>query len=512
LASVVLVSVAATSAVAANAARVAAPSPSAVVAPAGRIGHAGRWMTDERGRVVTIHGVNMPSKNLPAYPAALNFGDDDATLLANSGINAVRLTVERSAVEPKPGAFDDAYVDHVADTVRMLASHRILSLIDFHQDEWGPAFFDNGFPEWMTSTDGAPNVWEVGFPGQYFLNPALNRAFDHFWANDIGPSGRRLQDDDADILSHVATRLAPLRGLLGYEIMNEPWPGSPYATCVVPEVGCPTFDQGAYSAYYANVIPKIRAADPNHLIWYEPVTTFNQGVPTTMHPPSDSRLGFAFHDYPLCGSVNSGAAQANFPSPPNEACAPFDAKVMENAEAHAAATGNALLQTEFGATTDSKRISQQLDAFDEHLMPWMSWSYTRYVTKLATDGSLLPATSGNVNTAMLQTLARPYPQLTSGTPSSWHFDSSTKTFTFTYSTRRADGTGAFPAGAETDIAVPAISYPSGYTTTVTGGAVSSAANAPILRVAANAADVTVVVSPPVAATSPGNYACRAARA
>ncbi|MCI0436492.1 MAG: hypothetical protein L0271_23085, partial [Gemmatimonadetes bacterium] len=71
------------------------PKRSAVAAPDGPIAHAGRWLVDRQGRVVIVHGVNLPTKWLPAYPAALAFGADDAELLASSGFNAVRLTVER---------------------------------------------------------------------------------------------------------------------------------------------------------------------------------------------------------------------------------------------------------------------------------------------------------------------------------------------------------------------------------------------------------------------------------
>ena len=212
----------------------AAPAAADVMRPAEPIGHAGRWMTDGSGRVLVVHGVNVPSKLMPAYPAALDFGDDDAALLASLGLDAVRLTVERYAVEPKAGRFDDAYLAHVADTVRLLWRHGIASLVDFHQDEYGPVFYDNGFPDWMTMTDGLPNLFEVGFPAQYVANPALNRAFDHFWPDDTGPSGRPLQADDAAIESHVAAALRGEAGILGYEAINEPWPGTQYPACFNP--------------------------------------------------------------------------------------------------------------------------------------------------------------------------------------------------------------------------------------------------------------------------------------
>jgi endoglycosylceramidase len=341
-------------------------------------------------------------------------------------------------------------------------------------------------------------VYQVGFPAQYFLNPALNRAFDHFWANDIGPSGRRLQADDVDILAHVANRLARQRGLLGYEIMNEPWPGSQYPTCLTP-AGCPNFERGAYSAYHARVISAVRTADPSHMIWYEPLTTFNQGVQTSMVPPSDPRLGFAFHDYPLCSAV-AGAAGVGPPSS-GTPCAPLDATedalVLANAEAHSAATGNALLETEFGASTDLSALSQQLGRYDASMMPWMFWSYTHYIDPYASDGTLEPATSANVNAPMLATLARPYPQLVSGTPVSWSYDPITKMFSLRYSPSRADGHGTFRPGAETDISVPALQYPNGYVATVVGGTVVSAPNAPILRVrsASGPGPINVSIAP-----------------
>jgi endoglycosylceramidase len=266
----------------------------------------------------------------------------------------------------------------------------------------------------------------------------------------------------------------------------------------VPGVGCPVFDQGAYSAFYANVIPKIRTADPHHLIWYEPLTMFNDGVPTSVTPPADRNLGFAFHDYPLvCAALDDSAPVSGLPRTPPGACAPFDSLVMDNAKAHSATTGSALLETEFGATMDTARIQQQLDVFDQHMVPWMFWSYNRYVVAHRADEVLEPADAQHVNRAMVKTLARPYPQLIAGTPQSWTFDAPTSAFSLTYSTARPDGRARFRPGAETDIAVPAIEYPDGYVATISGGRVTSQANAPVLRVRAgrHVDSVTVTIAP-----------------
>ncbi len=486
-----------------------APGGAAVQTPEGTAAHAGRWIVDAEGRVVVVHGVNMPAKLPPGHALALRFDDDDAAVLAEAGFNAVRLTVERYIVAPAPGVFDDTSIDALVETIRVLDRHGILTLVDFHQDQYGPVFFDNGYPEWMTMTDGLPNLYQVGFPAQYLVNPALNRAFDHLWANDVGPSGRPLQEDDAAILAHVAERIAGEPGLLGYEIINEPWPGTVYPTCVVPVIGCPLFDRGPLSTYYERTIAALRDVDPVHLIWYEPLSTFNQGAPTAVVPPSDPALGFAFHVYSLCGLLDDLDA----PVPLGSACVPENEIVLANAESHAEASRNALFATEFGATMDTAVLTDQLRQFDDHRMSWMFWSYTRYLVALEGDGGLAPATAPNLNDAMLDTLVRPYPQLVSGTPTSWSFDPATDVFTLRYSPARADGAGAFPAGSETAVAVPARQYPGGYQVTVTGAIVTSAANAPVLRLQSEpgSGPITVTVAPAGAPPSPGEPCPRLVR-
>ena len=55
-------------------------------------------------------------------------------------------------------------------------------------------FNGNGFPDWMAISDGLPNPPDAVFPLYYIQNPAMQRAFEHFWANRAGPDGVGLQD------------------------------------------------------------------------------------------------------------------------------------------------------------------------------------------------------------------------------------------------------------------------------------------------------------------------------
>src|SRR5207237_10917064 len=92
------------------------------------------------------------------------------------------------------------------------------------------------------SDDGRANKPQFGFPGNYFGMPALMRAFDPCWNNDPAPGDTvGLQDRYAAAWRHVAERFRGNADVLGYELMNEPWPGSTWQTCANTG-GCPVFD------------------------------------------------------------------------------------------------------------------------------------------------------------------------------------------------------------------------------------------------------------------------------
>jgi endoglycosylceramidase len=166
----------------------------AQVLPAAPVGHAGRWLTDATGRVLLVTGVNMVNKLSPYAPDATGFDDDDAAFLAANGFDAVRVGVIWKALEPQPGVFDDSYLARIAATARTLGQHGIVSLLDFHQDMYNEKFQGEGAPDWAIDDNGLPAFPQLGFPANYFLQPALQHAYDNFWANAPGPDGVGLQD------------------------------------------------------------------------------------------------------------------------------------------------------------------------------------------------------------------------------------------------------------------------------------------------------------------------------
>jgi len=429
------------------------------------LSNSGRWITDADGRVVIQHGLNMVSKLAPYQPAAAGFDAADADFLARYGFNSVRLGLIYKAVEPQPGKINHGYIRRARETERMLAKRGITSLIDFHQDLYNERFSGEGWPDWAVLDDGLPAQPLAGFPATYLTSPGLNRAFDNFYADHAGPGGVGLISRFGTAWKRVATSFSGDPGVLGYDILNEPWPGSGYADCFNLS-GCPRFDRASLAPLYRRVITKIREADPSHLVFYEPQVLFNFDSNTNLPDLGRRHLGFSFHNYCFTGLIAG--------SPPT--CPESEDLVFDNADAHARKTGDALMLSEFGATADISILDRITGFADRHMVSWQEWHYCGCddpTTQGPGDTQAIvkdlrrPPRGSNVFHAKLKALARPYPQAIAGTPKSFSFDPSTRVFKLLYTRKRANGEGSFRRGF-TDIFVPKIQYPDGYSARVTG--------------------------------------------
>jgi endoglycosylceramidase len=450
-----------------------APPPIGSPLPAAPIGHAGRWLTDATGRALLLHGVNVVNKSAPYDPLSEGFARDDAAWLASNGFRVVRVGVLATGLSPSPGAIDDGYLERIASAVSLLASEGVFSLLDLHQDGWGPNVGSDGYPAWMTVTNGAVNN-HTGFPLYYLQDPAVQASFQSFWDDAPTASGEKLQDAYLAMVSALAGRFAGEPYVLGYDLFNEPWPGTTYMPCL-DTGGCASLDAEELAPVYAKAVAAIRAAGDSHLVLGEPFVLFNYGeAPTHIPVPGgDGKAGMSFHVYPLTLEM-----------------AP---DVIDLAVSWAQETGGALLNTEWGATTSASAIATQTAALDSALVPWIFWSYCcEVVSALGT-----PPAGANLVSSTVSALVEPHPLAVAGTPLALSYDAPSRTMVFTWKTARAAG-GAFPAGTITSFEIPALVYPDGYAATTTSGAVTSPAGAPLLEVVADvgASSVTVTVGPP----------------
>ena len=481
-------------------------APPVATAARARLDHAGRWLTDAEGRVVILHGFNLVAggvgASVPRDPQdAFGFGADDAAFLASEGFNAMRVGIFLQDVEPRPGYFDESYIHKFVDLGALLARYRIYMLPVFFQQQYGPATRGDGLPAWATVTNGAPDP-NLGWPGGYFANPALERAFDNLYADAPGPRGMGIADWLAAAEGHVARELVGDPYLLGYDLLNEPWPGSQYPSCSGP-AGCPVFDRQSLTPFERKLIAGIRKTDRMHMVFYEPNLDFDFGAATGLGAMGDPRAGFAFHAYCLGNTSAFGVPFQPPASATQMGCGIEDQITIAHAIAHSASSGDALLMDEWGASTRIKDYQRGADEADANMLPWMNWTFynccdtgdTPYDQGVIIDPHK-PPTPSNLHQDRLNVLDRPYPRAIAGTPTGWHWDAVTRTFTLAYSTSPPSRDHLSHA-ARTEVWAGPRPYPTGYRVSVTGARVVSAPNAAVLELAndAGARSVHVELTP-----------------
>ena len=455
------------------------------------LSHHGPWLTDAQGRVAILHGVQI-DRFAPGTPNEgwIDVPPEGVRFIGAQGFNVARVSIGYAGVEPQPGRFDDGYLDQFLAFDGQLAGAGVYDLVDMMQGQYSAEVGGGGFPDWMAITDGAPNVPRP-FPQGYLVNPAEERAWDNFWSNSPASDGVGLQDHYVRGMQRLARAFESQPAFLGFDLLNEPWPGSQWPSCANP-AGCPVFDQ-SLNAFYRRLIPALRRDDPRHLVFYEPHALFDEGAATNIGSIGDPNAVFTFHNY--CLGDQPGLPQAD----PGQNCGIEEEMVLANAEAQARPNGDGLLEDEWGNTPSVPLLVRMAAEADEHMIGWSYWAYEdccKSPGAIVYDGAKAPTDKGNLNLPVLKALVRPYPKLIAGTPSPWTYDATSGVFELRYSTRGVAG-AAFPSGADTEVELPALQYPTGYSLRVDGADVVSAPDANLLRLAnlAGAHTVELTVAP-----------------
>lgn len=196
-----------------------------------RIYTQGMKFRDEKGRECIFNGINLVNKGKPTLSGGRKYkfkwDEDDLLELKELGFNLIRLGVIWDAVEPEPGVYDEEYLDEIGKIVEYCEKNKIYFFIDIHQDLYGAGSgVGDGAPSWACLTQGeefkkAAFVWAEG----YFYGRAVHKSFDAFWRNEK-VKGKGLQDYYCDMLRHVARRFSGSPAYFGFDLMNEPFPGS----------------------------------------------------------------------------------------------------------------------------------------------------------------------------------------------------------------------------------------------------------------------------------------------
>ena len=302
----------------------------------------GTRFLDATGKTLVLHGINVANKN-PREGYMGDFGASDLDSIHAWGMNCIRLAIFWDGLEPQPGKINKAYLNRIAEVVKLAGDRGIYVLLDMHQDLYSGKYkFGDGAPVWATLDEGKPNTTGKVWSEAYEKSAAIQTAFDNFWANKPGPGGVGLQDDYAKVWQAVARRFADDPAVVGYDLMNEPSPGTAFATArkagmlavmhaeakrrggkaLGPEqferlMGTPegqkqirswlndphvftamedgmapitqSFERTQLAPFYTKVARAIRQVDDNHIIFVEPEIMAGIGVPSALPPLTDAQ-------------------------------------------------------------------------------------------------------------------------------------------------------------------------------------------------------------------------------
>eukprot|EP00842_Homolaphlyctis_polyrhiza_P001164 jgi/Hompol1/2048/HPOL_002849-RA len=381
-------------------------------------------LVDEFGRTRFFRGVNVVFKAPPWHPvvdrfdAAKSFSDEDAAILAGLGMNAIRLSVSWAGAEPEQGSFNQSYFQVIRTIIRSCAKHNIFVLIEYHQDLLAEQFCGHGVPRWLINSDWlpewrrfpVPQKWKPfnttasnGIPTReqcseisWFLSyftMAVADAFGKFYSNHDG-----MLDKFSAFWHRVVSEFHGEPNILGYEIINEPWPGNHWHNPLLLLPG--TASRMTLYRFQERVAASIRQADPNAIIFFEGTTwdLHNRApsVPGGIAFANRSVLSYHFYKPPAIGSVGDTMRRRR-----------HDAKRL----------GCGLFLTEFEMWwphegDPDKALSKMWDVVqtaDRFQQNWMGWSYKSFAQgPNSTDASLFDESTGKPRPEMDRLLSRPY--------------------------------------------------------------------------------------------------------
>lgn len=286
----------------------ACSSSSAPAEPAEPVEEGTYFIRDDDGRVLILHGMNvmgsakgdperLPTELTPEY--ARHYARE-------WGFNFARYLILWDGIEPSPGEYNSDYLDKTEERLNWLWDEGVYVMLDMHQDVYSRFFCCDGAPEWAVRDDDLPFEQNPQWDLNYFA-PAVMASFDNFWNYEGEHSD--LQDHYAGAWGKVVERFKDHPAVIGYDLMNEPSPGSALDakefSTTPPDGPAAEFDRTLFTDFYERMIDRLREIDPDGWIFYEPrYAGPANGQPSYIEklvdPRSgDARIGYAPHLYSI---------------------------------------------------------------------------------------------------------------------------------------------------------------------------------------------------------------------
>ena len=437
----------------------------------------GDQFVDNFGRQVILNGVNVGSKN-KEEGYIFQSGPELYEKLKKQGVNTIRFLIIWDGLEPEPGVYNEAYLKEIDQRIAWAAANDMFVVLDMHQDLYSVKYAD-GAPEWATLTEDKPHTTGAVWSDAYLMSEAVQTAFDNFWLNKPASDGIGLQDHYAALWQHIAKRYADNKTVIGYDIMNEPFPGSSGVQSTMILLGAygqlhykltgevlteqqlgamwmddaqrmealevisttehydfvisqlfdlvHEFETKHLQPMYQKVSNAIREVDTNHILFLEHSYYGNTGVASSIQRVTlaegspDPLVAYAAHGYDLVVDTEAAAMAAT-------------ARV-EYIFNQIAKKGKELKMPvwigEWGAYYDNSEsviptAISSMNLIEKHLFGNAYWSYTNQLDQME---------------YFKQVLLRPYPAYTNGTLKRYHNDFESGNFTMEWEESK-DGSAA----------------------------------------------------------------------
>ncbi len=384
----------------------------AVAGPAiggsGRLASDGTLIRDTHGRVVWLRGMNYSGLEFGNFFDAVHPPEDaDFDQMATWGVDVVRLPIAWNYLEPSPNRIDLDYLRTIVDPVLAFAHrHGIVVVLELHQFQWSPCTGGNGAPAWTCE-------------GQGYSRDALGgwNAEHDFWHGALGPDGRQLLDHFLVVWRALAHHYRRDRRVTAFDMLNEP----------LDVQALDTFETTTLYPAYRRWVEVVRGEGAPQMLAIEPPVSRNIGIAAHPEPVGDANLLYAPHLY----TETAGLPNLQYDGDRSKVEADYALAASE-----AAAQGGVLWVAEHGGNTTEAggflaatelAIHDALDVQDERLVGGAVWAY------FPTDNTFSVVDADGVEKgAVVDRLARPYPQATAGTPQSFRFDADSRELSYVF--------------------------------------------------------------------------------
>ncbi|HOZ47086.1 MAG TPA: cellulase family glycosylhydrolase [Candidatus Hydrogenedentes bacterium] len=312
------------------------------------------YIHDEDGRIVIYHGVNVAS-HAKSAPDHLSWHTrEDLARLRDWGFNHVRYLVFWEAIEPEDGVFDEVYMANTLERLRWLDELGIDVIVDLHQDLYGQRFGSHGFPDWATDDGGREYVPKHPWNVNYFQT-SMWGTFDNFWRSD------EIKARYVAMVEYLMGKIEGVPGVVGLDIMNEPWPS--YGLL---------FERKFLSGFYEDIQAMRRRNGFTTPLFFEPIVTDTMVLPSTLVFKPDPGSVYYPHYYDPFG-------HEGLPYGPLGRVL-LGATVKQRVrDAHR--FGTALMFGEFGIADTTSGSGAFLEDFialmNEYHLGWTYWSYDK---------------------------------------------------------------------------------------------------------------------------------------